>query len=112
VLIAGTTKPILEYGLTGQPLAGPLPTLATIRRYLPNGQLDPGFGAGGILSTNLGAPPPTFEGSPYASSAVAVVGIAVDRTSRPIVTGSAVSEVGRCAGSEAATKRRGRSSRG
>jgi uncharacterized delta-60 repeat protein len=100
VLVAGTTKPTEQIGLTGQELPGPLPTVATIRRYQANGQLDPGFGSGGVLSTDLGAPRPTFEGSPYSSSAVAVVGLAVDRQDRPIVTGSAVAEVGRCARSE------------
>lgn len=100
VLVAGTSKPIPAYGLTGQELAGPLPTVATIRRYLPSGELDPSFGSGGVLDTDLGAPSPTFEGAAYKGAAVAVVGLAVDSADRPIVTGSAVTEVGRCARSQ------------
>lgn len=96
VLVAGTSKPTEEEGLAGLPLPGPLPTVATISRYLPSGQLDPSFGAGGVLNTDLGAPPPTFEGGFYPESAVAVVGLTVDRANRPIVAGSAVAEVGRC----------------
>lgn len=96
VLIAGTTKPTTEIGMPGLALAGPLPTVATILRYRRNGQLDPTFGTGGVLNTVLGAPLPTFNGRAYPAAAVAVVGLAVDRASRPIVTGSAVIEVGRC----------------
>jgi uncharacterized delta-60 repeat protein len=96
VLVAGTTKPTTEIGMPGLELAGPLPTVATILRYRRNGQLDPTFGIGGVLNTTIGAPPPTLGGRAYPAPAVAVVGLAVDRASRPIVTGSAVVEVGRC----------------
>jgi uncharacterized delta-60 repeat protein len=96
VLVAGTTKPTDEYGLIGPPLPGPLPTMATIRRYRANGELDPEFGSGGVLNTDFGVPPPTFEGIPYDGTAVAVVGLAVDAADRPIVAGSAAAEVGRC----------------
>lgn len=97
VLVAGTTKPTPEVGLGGQPIPGPLPTVATIRRYQANGELDPTFGTEGVLNTDFGVAPPTFEGKAFKGSAVAVVGLAVDRADRPIVTGSAAVEVGRCA---------------
>jgi uncharacterized delta-60 repeat protein len=100
VLIAGTAKPENEVGLTGPEVPGPLATVATIRRYLPNGRLDPGFGLEGVLNTDLGAQPPTFEGQPYPEAAVSVLGLAVDQTDRPILTGSAVAEVGLCAPSQ------------
>lgn len=96
VLAIGTTKPTIEKGLPGKPLAGPLPTVATVRRYLPNGQLDPGFGTGGVLDTDFGVPSPTYEGEAYEGTAVGVVGLAVDALDRPVVTGSAVTSVGRC----------------
>ena len=38
----------------------------------------------------LGAPSPTLEGAPYEEPAVAVVGLTVDSSDRPIVTGSTV----------------------
>lgn len=96
ILVAGTTKQKSRNGMIGPPMPGPIPSMATIRRYLPNGQLDPGFGSDGVLNTHLGAKPPTFEGTEYPEAAIAVVGLAVDALDRPIVTGSAVAEVGRC----------------
>jgi len=105
VLIAGTTKPNDEVGMSGPPVPGPVPSVATIRRYNPNGQLDPSFGTEGVLNTTLGAQPPTFEGKPYPGAAVAVVGLAVDQADRPIVTGSAVAEVGLCAPSQSRFQR-------
>lgn len=106
VLIAGTTKPDNELGMIGPPVPGPVPSMATIRRYNPNGQLDPSFGAEGVLNTDLGATPPTFEGQPYpGGAAVAVVGLAVDQADRPIVTGSAVTEVGLCTPSKSRFQR-------
>jgi uncharacterized delta-60 repeat protein len=100
VLIAGTTKPNARLGMVGLPVPGPMPSVATIRRYLPDGQLDRSFGSAGVLNTDLGAKPPTFEGQPYPESAVGVVGLAVDSGDRPIVTGSAVVEVGHCTPSQ------------
>jgi uncharacterized delta-60 repeat protein len=96
VLIAGTTRPRTRTGQEGLPVPGPIPSVATIRRYLSNGQPDPTFGTEGAVNTNLGAPRPTFEGQPYEESAVGVVGLVVDAADRPILTGSAVTEIGRC----------------
>ncbi|HEU5143323.1 MAG TPA: hypothetical protein VFU04_09225 [Solirubrobacterales bacterium] len=95
VLIAGTTRPRSEIGQEGS-VPGPVSSVATIRRYLSNGQPDPAFGTEGIVNTDLGVPRPTFENQPYKESTVGVVGLAVDSANRPIVTGSAVTEVGRC----------------
>lgn len=100
VLIAGTTGPTNEVGMTGLSIPGPVSSVATIRRYLPDGRLDPSFGTEGVLSTTLGAQPPTFEGKAYPDAAVAVVGLAVDQADRPVVTGSAVAEVGLCTPSQ------------
>jgi len=105
ILVAGTTSTISELGMIGPPVPGPVPSTATIRRYLPNGQLDPSFGTEGVLKTDLGAQPPSFEGKAYPAAAVGVVGIAVDQADRPIVTGSAVVEVGLCAPSQSRFQR-------
>lgn len=96
VLLAGTTRPRTRLGQEGLEVPGPIPSMATIRRYLANGQPDPTFGNEGIVNTSLGMPPATFEGQSYEKATVGVVGLAVDGADRPIVTGSAVTEVGRC----------------
>lgn len=96
VLVAGTTKPTTEVGMTGMRVAGPIPSVATIRRYLPDGQLDQSFGKEGVLNTTLGAPAPTFEGKAFEAAAVGVVGLAVDGLDRPVLTGTAVVEVNLC----------------
>lgn len=100
LLVAGTTRPDNELGMIGPPVPGPVPSAATIRRYLPSGQLDPSFGTEGVLKTDFGAQPPTFEGKAYPEAAVGVVGLAVDQADRPIVTGSAVVEIGLCSPSK------------
>jgi uncharacterized delta-60 repeat protein len=96
VVTAGTNKPDPELGMTGPSVVGPAPTVATIRRYLPNGRLDPSFGSEGVVNTDLGAAPPSFKGQAYRSAAVGLVGVTVDAQDRPIVTGSAVTEVETC----------------
>jgi uncharacterized delta-60 repeat protein len=96
VLVAGTTRPRTRLGQDDLEVPGPIPSMATIRRYLSSGQPDPTFGTEGIVNTDLGAPRPTFEGSAYPEAAVGVVGLTVDAADRPVITGSAVTEVGRC----------------
>jgi uncharacterized delta-60 repeat protein len=98
VLVAGTTRPLGGSGMANLPLPGPIPSTATIARFLPNGQPDPTFGGAGMVNTDLGASRPTLKGEAYSGAAVAVVGLTVDQVDRPIVTGSAVAEVGRCSG--------------
>jgi uncharacterized delta-60 repeat protein len=96
VLVAGTTRPRTGIGQEGLEVPGPVPGMATIRRYLSSGQPDPTFGTEGIVNTTLNVPPPSFAGSSYKEATVGVVGLVVDAADRPIVTGSAVTEVGRC----------------
>lgn len=96
VLVAGTIRPRTRLGQEGLEVPGPVPAMATVRRYLSNGQPDPTFGTEGAVNTTLGIAPPTFEGSSYKEATVGVVGLAVDAADRPILTGSAVTEVGRC----------------
>jgi uncharacterized delta-60 repeat protein len=105
VLVAGTTKETTGIGMGGPPVAGPIPSVATIRRYLPNGVPDPSFGFGGRSISYLGAPPPTFEGRAYPEPAVSVTGLTVDAKDRPVLVGSLVGEVGRCRATEARFER-------
>lgn len=105
VLVAGTTKETTGIGMGGPPLAGPIPSAATIRRYLPNGVPDPSFGFGGRSISYLGAPPPSFEGRAYPEPAVSVTGMTVDAKDRPVLTGSLVGEVGRCRATRARYER-------
>jgi uncharacterized delta-60 repeat protein len=96
VVVAGTTRPASQVGMPGPDVVGPLPSRVTLRRYLANGQIDGSFGSEGVLHTHLGAAAPTFAGYRYAEPAVGAVGLAVDAANRPIVTGSAVVQIGRC----------------
>lgn len=97
VLVAGTTRPRPPaYGMANLSLPGPVPSTATVERFQSNGQPDPTFGGNGVVDTDLGAAHPTYKGQSYSGSAVAVVGLAVDQADRPVLTGSAVAEVGRC----------------
>jgi uncharacterized delta-60 repeat protein len=65
-------------------------TDARVMRYLPNGQLDPSFGQGGIVETDFGLPTPEYEGVKIASApAVEATGVAVDGQGRIVITGGA-----------------------
>jgi uncharacterized delta-60 repeat protein len=102
VVVAGTTKATNGIGLEGEPneIPGPLPSIATVRRYASDGAADASFGREGVIHSFFGAPPATFKGGAFPEPSAALLGLAVDGQDRPIVTGSAVVEVGRCGGSE------------
>lgn len=71
-----------------------------ILRYLPNGTLDPSFGEGGIVESDLGLPTPEYEGVKLsAASALKATGVSIDGSGRLIVTGGALASVtaGGCA---------------
>lgn len=106
VLVAGTTKPYpyvfspapaLLPPYSGPYIVGPALEYATIKRFLPNGRLDPGFGVNGTVDTQFGFPPPTDSGgpphAPYTNASVQVTGIVVDGKNRPLVTGTWVKEI-------------------
>lgn len=105
VVVAGTTKAANGIGMEGQSVAGPIPSIATVRRYLPTGEPDPSFGGEGVIHSFFGARPATFEGRAFSEPAVALLGLAIDSEDRPIVTGSAVVEVGECGASKARFER-------
>lgn len=72
------------------------PAAVRILRFLPGGGLDPGFGHGGVVETDLGLPAPLgTDGAPIGTrAAVRATGIAVDRQGRIVVTGTAVTNLG------------------
>lgn len=71
-----------------------------IARYRSDGSLDPAFGAGGILVTKAGQPPPRMVSpvpeEPWAAPRLKLGGIAVDADGRIVVTGSRVDFVQSC----------------
>ena len=72
------------------------PRVLRILRFLPGGHLDPTFGQGGVVETDLGLPPPVdAEGKPLGTHpAVYATGVAVDSQSRIVVTGGDVVRLG------------------
>lgn len=98
VLVAGTTKPKGAFGMANLSLPGPIASVASIERLQSNGLPDPTFGENGVVNTDLGVSRPTYKGQAYSGTAVGIVGVVVDQADRPILTGSAVAEVGLCPG--------------
>lgn len=61
-----------------------------ILRYLPNGSLDPAFGEGGVVESDLGLPTPEYEKVKLsAAPVVEATGVAIDGSGRIVVTGGA-----------------------
>lgn len=73
------------------------PAALRILRFLPGGGLDPSFGQGGVVETDLGLPAPrATDGHPLGSRpALRATGIAVDPRGRIDVTGDSVVHLGR-----------------
>ncbi|HWA55596.1 MAG TPA: hypothetical protein VG816_15610 [Solirubrobacterales bacterium] len=67
------------------------PEAARVMRYLGDGALDPSFGAGGIVETDLGLPAPRDKTGQQILSKpwVEVSGVAVDSKDRVLLTGGA-----------------------
>ncbi|MGD9735396.1 MAG: hypothetical protein AB7V58_07310 [Solirubrobacterales bacterium] len=84
-------SPVLE---NGSPAFKP--AVLRILRVLPDGRLDPSFGAGGVLETSLGLPPPRGKRNERLGSHPSIQpgGVAVDAQGRIIVTGGAVVGLG------------------
>jgi hypothetical protein len=72
------------------------PAALRILRFLPDGGLDPSFGRGGVVETELGLPAPVgTKGEPLGThAALRATGITVDRQGRIVVTGAAVTHLG------------------
>jgi uncharacterized delta-60 repeat protein len=101
-LVAGTTT------LSSQSEHGPesaislSPESATVYRFTPNGQPDPSFGVGGAASSTFGLQPPIYTSLSsgavfrYEAPEVQVSGLTVDSKDRPVLTGTADTELGGC----------------
>lgn len=96
VVIAGTTRATSAVGMEGAKVAGPVPSIATIRRYKSNGQADSSFNGSGVINSYFGVPAATYEGKPYEEPAASLVGLAIDKQDRLVLTGSSVAAVGNC----------------
>jgi uncharacterized delta-60 repeat protein len=72
------------------------PSVVRILRFLPDGDLDPSFGHGGVVETDLGLPPPLgTDGEPLGEHpSILITNVAVDPEGRIVVTGSAVAHLG------------------
>ncbi|MBA3866137.1 MAG: hypothetical protein H0X42_07305 [Solirubrobacterales bacterium] len=72
------------------------PRVLRILRFLPGGHLDPTFGQGGVVETDLGLPPPLgTDGEPLGTHpSVYATGLAVDPQGEIVVTGGAVVRLG------------------
>jgi uncharacterized delta-60 repeat protein len=74
------------------------PAALRVLRFLPDGSLDPSFGQGGVVESDLGLPPPraTDGRRPLGSHpSVRTSGVAVDSQGRIVLTGNAVVRLGR-----------------
>lgn len=96
ILVAGTlVSPVQE------PLQWPytLDEDAFLARFTPEGNLDPNFGQGGIVRTDLGASPVPIEtgvGTVYSPARTSFEGVAVDPSGRIVLSGMKLSEIHSC----------------
>ncbi len=93
VLVAGTSTPppgTPNRG-PGETSSGPTPTRATVIRYLPNGDPDPSFGSGGLVTTSFDLPAPTEGPYPerrFESAVVEATALALTPADQPVVAGT------------------------
>jgi len=93
VVVAGTVAP------AGSSYVGHTDESALVVRYTPEGNLDPSFGQGGVLVTDLGLPPRREPGEAAGPTQVELAGLAIDSQDRIVLTGTDVRAVGPCRGS-------------
>jgi uncharacterized delta-60 repeat protein len=100
VLVAATRWSGEFSRLPGLPYYNNYRELATVIRYLPNGQLDPSFGLGGIASSDLGLPGGFNVENPaetFSFPALGVTSMALDRQGRIVLAGTYTTAVyGHC----------------
>jgi uncharacterized delta-60 repeat protein len=72
------------------------PGVLRMLRFLPDGEIDPSFGQGGVVETSLGLPPPRGTAGKRLGShpSLGPTGVTVDAQGRIIVTGAAVVRLG------------------
>lgn len=104
VVVAGTATDLSHF-TPGPQYGSLLPVeLGEVLRYTPTGKPDLSFGENGVFSSTFGLQPPTVTlGSPptpfrYKSPAVTLVGLAIDPSNRPLLTGVGVKEMSGCRG--------------
>lgn len=91
VLVAGSVRP-----LPTSTSLDPLRSSAAVMRFTADGSLDPTFGSGGVLVTDLGFEAPSVPTGKYPGTAVGVRSIAVDSGNRAVITGGAVVKASTC----------------
>jgi uncharacterized delta-60 repeat protein len=72
---------------------------AIVVRYSSSGELDSGFGKGGVLVTDFGLPPRREPGEAPGPTQVQLAGIVVDSQGRIVLTGTRTRAIGPCRGS-------------
>ncbi len=93
VVVAGSVRP-----LPSSTTLDPLRSSVAVMRFGADGSLDPSFGSGGVLVTDLGFEPPTIPTGKYPGAAVGVRSVAVDSLNRIVLTGGAVVKASMCNG--------------
>jgi len=93
VVVAGTVAP------EGVRYASTADESAYLARFTPDGDLDPSFGQGGVLITDLGLPSRREPGEAPGPTQVELAGLAIDSQDRIVLTGTYIHAVGPCRGS-------------
>lgn len=93
LVVAGTVAP------EGVRYAGTADESAYLARFTPEGELDPTFGQGGVVITDLGLPSRREPGEAPGPTQVELAGLAIDSQDRIVVTGTYIHAVGPCRGS-------------
>jgi uncharacterized delta-60 repeat protein len=90
VVLAGLSRP-----LPSNTTPDPVLSKATVMRFNADGSIDPSFGEGGMVVSDLGFKPPAASGGPYLGASVGLRDVTVDADNRPVVTGGYVTELGK-----------------
>lgn len=91
VVLAGSVRP-----LPSSTTLDPLRSSVAVMRFGADGSLDPSFGSGGVLVTDLGFEPPAIPTGKYPGAAVGVRSLALDSQNRIVLTGGAVAKASTC----------------
>lgn len=90
VVLAGLSRP-----LPSDTTPDPVLSKATVMRFDADGSIDPSFGEGGMVVSDLGFKAPSAPGGPYLGASVGLRDVTVDAENRPVVTGGYVTELGK-----------------
>jgi uncharacterized delta-60 repeat protein len=81
IILAGLSRP-----LPSNTTPDPVLSKATVMRFNADGSIDPSFGEGGMVVSNLGFKPPSAAGGPYLGASVGLRDVTVDAENRPAAT--------------------------